>query len=215
MLKKILAIVALASTIVSRSLAQAQAGAPAPPNTVTIPKDTALRLALTEPLSSETATVGDDVPLRLKRPLVVNGVTVLAAGEIVHARVAKVKHAGAHCHDGNIALKLDRVPFADSSTAKVKVMILDPLEDAEVPISFPPESGGNYKGDDLSTWLALGPVLLILAPIWVPVFLIYEPIWFVHHMFHHSGCHNPGQPMLLPANATVGVEILEEHQVRY
>ena len=212
MLKKILAIIALACTIVSQSLAQA--GPPAPPKTMTIPKNTALRFALTEPLSSETATVGDDVPLRLKRPLVIDGVTVLAAGEMVHARIAKVKHAGPDCHDGNIKLKLDRVPFADSSTVKVKVRTLSPLEDVDVPMSFAPETKGDFK-DGLSTFFAFSTVFLVFSPILIPVFLIYEPIWLVHKMFHPSSCRAPGQHMLLPANATVGVEIVEDHRVRY
>ena len=211
MFKKILAIVALVSTIVSQSLAQA--GPPAPAKTVSVPKNTALRFALTEPLSSETATVGDDVPLRLKRPLVIDGVTMLAEGEIVHARIAKVKHADSNCHDGDIRLKLDRVAFADSSAAKVKVRILNPLEDVDVPMSFAPEAKGELDG--LSTFFAFGTVFLIFSPILIPVFLIYEPVWLVHKLFHPSSCHASGQPMLLPANATVGVEIVEEHRVRY
>jgi len=213
MLKKFLAILALASTIVSQSLAQA-GPPPAPPKTLTIPKNTALRFSLTEPLSSETAKMGDDVPLRLKRPLVIDGVTVLAEGEIVHARIARVKHAGPNCHDGQIKLKLDSVAFADSSTVKVKVRMLDPLEDVNVPMSFPPETKGDFK-DGLSTFFAFSTVFLIYAPIIIPVFLIYEPIWLVHKMFHPTSCRAPGQQMLLPANATVGVEILDEHRVRY
>jgi len=212
MFKRILAIIALASTIVSQSLAQA--GPPASPKTMTIPKNTALRFALTEQLSSETATAGDDVPLRLKRPLVIDGVTVLAAGEMVHARIAKVKHAGPDCHDGNIKLKLDRVPFADSSTVKVKVRTLSPLEDVDVPMSFAPETKGDFK-DGLSTFFAFSTVFLIFSPIIIPVLVIYEPIWLVHKMFHPSSCRAAGQPMLLPANATVGVEIVEDHRVRY
>lgn len=45
----------------------------APTQTVCIRKHAALKFALVQPLDSATAKVGDDVPMRLVRPLVVNG----------------------------------------------------------------------------------------------------------------------------------------------
>lgn len=55
-------------------------------------KNTALKFALLELLYPVSAKVSDDVPLRLARPLVVDGVTLLPAGGVFHARVTKVKN---------------------------------------------------------------------------------------------------------------------------
>jgi len=48
------------------------------PHMVLVRKNTALRFALLEPL--DPVPVSDDAPLRLARPLVVDGVTLLPAG---------------------------------------------------------------------------------------------------------------------------------------
>ena len=50
------------------------------PHMVLVRKNTALKFALLEPLDPVSAKVSDDVPLRLARPLVVDGVTLLPAG---------------------------------------------------------------------------------------------------------------------------------------
>jgi hypothetical protein len=50
------------------------------PHMILVRKNTALKFALLEPLDPVPAKVSDDVPLRLVRPLVVDGVTLLPAG---------------------------------------------------------------------------------------------------------------------------------------
>jgi hypothetical protein len=84
---------------------------------VLVRKNTALKFALLEPLDPVPAKVGDDVPLRLARPLVVDGVTLLPAGGVFHARVTKVKQP-TKCKGGDVELELSRVAFADSTYCK-------------------------------------------------------------------------------------------------
>src|SRR5215470_15588005 len=122
-------LVLFAIGLVVSSEAQAQQG---PAQQVIVRKGTGLKMALLQPLDSRTAKKGDDVPLRLSRPLVVNGVTLLREGEILHGKVTRVKHAGPRCRNGEVKFKLDRVPFADGTTARSKVHFITPDPDAKV-----------------------------------------------------------------------------------
>lgn len=77
-----LALLAIGLVVSSDALAQ-QAQA----HRVIVRKGAGLKLALLQPLDSATAKAGDDVPLRLSRPLVVNGVTLLGEGDVLHGKV--------------------------------------------------------------------------------------------------------------------------------
>jgi hypothetical protein len=77
------------------------------PHTVLVRKNMALKFALVEPLDPAMGKVGDDVPLRLARPLVVEGVTLLPVGDVFHARVVKVKEPK-KCKGGEVELELTR-----------------------------------------------------------------------------------------------------------
>ena len=95
-------------------------------------KGTGLKLALLQPLDSATAKAGDDVPLRLSRPLVVNGVTLLGEGDVLHGKVTRVKRSGPRCRDGEVDWKLDRIPFSDGTTARSNVHFTTATPDATV-----------------------------------------------------------------------------------
>src|ERR1041385_2958444 len=111
MFKQVLAVLTIGLTILCN--AQAQKG---PEHTVVVSRGTVLKLSTVQPLDSATARPGDDVPLRLSRPLVVNGVTLLREGEVLHGRVTHVRRAGAKCHYGEVGWKIDRVSFGDHTT---------------------------------------------------------------------------------------------------
>lgn len=70
--------------------------APAKPRfrEVTAPAGTELPLELTTALSSETAQVESPVTARLRRAIVVDGLTVLPAGTVFHGSVTEVERAG-------------------------------------------------------------------------------------------------------------------------
>lgn len=64
------------------------------PKTVNVKRGHTLWLSLLTPLDSGHANFGDDVTLKLVRPLVADGATVLPTEWIVHGKVTKVKRAG-------------------------------------------------------------------------------------------------------------------------
>src|SRR4029079_8794435 len=70
--------------------------APAKPRfrEVTAPAGTELPLELTTALSSETAQVESPVTARLRRSVVVDGLTVFPAGTVFHGTVTEVERAG-------------------------------------------------------------------------------------------------------------------------
>src|SRR5712672_1132706 len=89
--------------------------------TVHLRKNTGLKLALVRPLSSATAQVGDDVELRLERPVVMEGVTLLSEGVIIHGRVTEAKPAGPHCRLGKLKWRIDHIPLPDSTSVSSRI----------------------------------------------------------------------------------------------
>jgi hypothetical protein len=198
MLKRIVTLVAISISASTPGLGQQ---GPALNRSVMISRHTALRFALLQPLDSGTAKVGDDVPLRLTRPLVVDGVTVLPAGAFAHGRITRVKRPRM-CYEGELDWKLKRITFPDSTTAKTAVAFVDSKPDAQVPSSF----RLSHQGDDISTRDALS-LLAVTAVVW-PYLLADEAL---HH--DEKGC-SLGPEYYLPANSTVAVVLTRSHRVR-
>ena len=123
-------------------------------HTVLVRKNTALKFALLEPIDPRPAKVGDDVPMRLARPLVVDGVTSLPAGDLFHARVMKVKPPN-KCKCGDVQLELSRVSFADSTSARTRVLFLSPLEDALVQENY----SSHFSASDIPGELVISLVM--------------------------------------------------------
>src|SRR5579863_2493928 len=77
--------------------------------TVKVKRGQTLSLSLLTPIDSGHANLGDDVALKLVRPLMADGATVLPAEWIVHGKVTKVKRAGKNCKEGEVVWKLDSI----------------------------------------------------------------------------------------------------------
>lgn len=169
-------------------------------NIVKVRKGTGLKFITLQPIDSSKAKVGDDVPLRLVRPLVHDGVTLLAAGEVIHGRVTKLKRAKPSCRDAAVEWRLDRITFADASTAKVKVNFINPSADFEVPAQLSDHQINPW------VWTFLGPFAAATAPVILPG-MAAEGI--------SNRCPGLGNKYVLPANATVAVMVAEDHNVRY
>lgn len=96
---------------------------PQPPATVTlkIPAGTALTLMFSEPLTSETAQVGDSVTAQLKGPIIVGDRVVFPAGSRVEGRVSDVKSASKGFKEtaGALALTFDRIVGSDGRKASI------------------------------------------------------------------------------------------------
>jgi hypothetical protein len=212
MFKQTLAILAIALVMVTESKAQ-QAGPPAPntEQTAKIRKHTGLKFATMQPLSSTTAHVGDDVLLRLASPLVLNGATVLPAGEVVHAKVVKVKKATQHCHSGEIKLNLDEISFADSSKAKVKVWSISPDPNAYVPSRLTSSLGFTEGGLEIDNWWEA----VLATPLFALMIVAYSPFLVLVPFALLSPCNVPGKELELPVNSVVAVQVKQDHKVRF
>jgi hypothetical protein len=202
MFRQVLALFAIGLVVSSEALAQQ-----GPAHQVIVRKGTGLKLALLQPLDSATAKAGDDVPLRLSRPLVVNGVTLLGEGDVLHGKVTRVKRSGARCRSGEVAWELDRIPFSDGTTARSNVRFTTAAPDATVnDVLDTGEINPLVWFANSLAWLVMAPFIIISLP-----FMLLN--YAVAAGFH--GCTMPGKEFQMPANATVGVVILRDHHVSY
>jgi hypothetical protein len=76
---------------------------------VSAPAGTELALELTTPLSTETAQIETPVTARLRRPVVVDGLTVFPAGAAFHGSVTEVERAGRVRGRSHLALRFTEV----------------------------------------------------------------------------------------------------------
>ena len=198
MLKQVLAVFG-AGMAVAGSLGVAQA-----PPQLLIPRGTALAVTTTQPLSSATARTGDDVPLRLSRPLVVNGMTLLREGEVLRGRVTRVRHAGPKCKYGQVRWKIDRIAFADKTTAHARLYI-------DMPSKRPiPERLFLGPEPNFAERFVL-PVLY--APLIGLAIVAVSPTFLIHDS-RNDGC-GAGKEYLLPAASALAVVITKDHHVRF
>ena len=208
MFRQVLVLLAIGLVVSSDALSQQNQAQQSPSHEAIVRKGAGLKLALLQPLDSATAQAGDDVPLRLSRPLVVNGVTLLREGDVLHGKVTRVKRSGPRCRNGEVNWKLDLIPFADGTTARSSVHFTTPTPDAEV-------------ADQLDTsevspvvWFFVVP---LAGPFVVAYLVIASPFLLFNALFPDAftSCTMPGKEFQMPANATVGVVILKDHHVSY
>jgi len=83
--------------------------------TLTIPAGTAIRIRTTQPVSSDTARVGDDVALEVLADVVVNNYVVIRQGAPVIAVVSVAKEAKTVGRRGRVAIALK---YAESITGE-------------------------------------------------------------------------------------------------
>jgi hypothetical protein len=141
------------------------------PRTVKVKRGQTLSLSLLTPTDSGHANVGDDVTLKLVRPLVADGATVLPAEWIVHGKVTKTKRAGKNCKDGQVVWELDRIKTPGGDQLKVQRVYAYPSNSASpgdpvwVPLDTPlTKIGGAAKFTGLlAVSIALSPLLIPLG----------------------------------------------------
>ena len=228
MFKQVIAFVCLILTLSSQLQAQ-QANAESAARSVTstqavtggsqtikVPRRAGLKFVTVAPLSSATAKVGDDVPLRLVRPLVVDNLMLLPAGTVVNAKVTAVRRAH-KCKDGAVHWQLDRIPFQDLSTAKSKIWTVSPSFDLTVsPRLFKESNNDELELPVINEWWEVP----LAAPLYVFEFICISPLLAIVAVFaplmllDHS-CTAPGKEYELPAGSSVAVMITQTHHVRY
>lgn len=116
---------------------------------VDVPGGTTVVVALTEPLSSGTANVGDQVALVVKKEVDVDGMAIVDAGANGHATVTSVTRAGGNGSGGKIAMSVDWVYSVDGG----KIPLSQTNHNSE---------NGDNKGAastaTLLSWALLGPI---------------------------------------------------------
>jgi hypothetical protein len=210
MIRKILVITLSLSLLASQAAAQ-QAPSGTKPRKLKLHRHTGLKFNLVQPLSSATAKPGDEVSLKLANPLVIDGITILQAGEVFNAKVVKVKKARSSCKNGNVEWKLDHLAMPDSTLVKASINFATPCPDAKVPDRFSPWK--DALGVD-NWWEAI-----LLVPEYALIAIVYAPLLALAPIgllaLAGNGCDVPGNEFQLPAGSTVGVEIRENHTVHY
>jgi hypothetical protein len=207
MFKRLIAILACGLTLVP-CLAQAQA---APSGKVKVSKGIILRFANLQPIDSATAKEGDQVPLKLVRSVVIDGVTVLSEGELVYGKVTRVKRAGKNCHDGAVKWKVDGITFPDSTQARTHIFFVK-AGDVPVPDMEHGESAGDIANDvatileGLVWFVALAPLLILLLPAVVDQ-------WVGSRNRECGG--RMGHEYVMPENSTVAVAISRDYAITH
>jgi hypothetical protein len=139
--------------------------------TVTVRRGQTLSLSLLTPIDSGHANLGDDVTLKLVRPLLAEGATVLPAEWILRGKVTKVKRAGKNCNDGQLVWQLDPIKTPGGDQLKVQRVHSYPFNSAGsgdpawVPLDTPlTKIGGAAKFTGLlAVSIALSPLLIPLG----------------------------------------------------
>jgi hypothetical protein len=212
MFQRVTALIACGLTLLP-CIAQAQA---APPGKVVVYKGVVLKLTNVQPLDSSTAQVGDQVPLKLARALVVNGVTILPEGEMVYGRVTKVKHAGGDCRDGAVKWKVDSITFPDSTQAKAHILFAKEGPDVPVPDVEPGSDRRTGPGEILDG-MASGMEGVMWFIMLAPLLIFFLPSILDQQVKDKAKTcgGKKGHEYLLPENSTVALAISRDHAVQH
>lgn len=116
--------------------------------TVTIPAGTAVRIRTTQPVSSEHARVGDDVPMEVLADVVVDGYVLIRQAAPVIGVVSLAKEARALDRRGHVAVSLK---YAEAVTGE------------HVPLSGERRESGQGKKAEMATEVVVGAAITPLG----------------------------------------------------
>lgn len=102
-----------------RPQTEPQFAAPDASSSVTIPKDTRIRLIAIETVSSATAKRGDSVRFALAEDVIISGVKVISAGTPVVGTVVNVKRGVPKHREGFLRIRLSRLTIKPGTEAKL------------------------------------------------------------------------------------------------
>lgn len=105
-----------ASTPVPLPSPAATTASPSPastPTTVLVPAGTAVSVSFLEPVSSDSATQGSQIPVQVNQEVDINGMMVIAKGAQGQATLTTVQHSGGNGSGGKIQFNVDWVYSVD------------------------------------------------------------------------------------------------------
>jgi hypothetical protein len=154
------------------------------PRTVTLRQGQVLEMRLVKRLNSGRAKVGDVVVLRLKKPLLADGVTVLPAGWPVRGRITDVKRAAKNCQPGSIHWELEPLTMADGKKIEIQSIAEDVarsklLDQAPHNTAGPDTGGRSVEKTTRKTGSSVGGVIknTALGIVWVPLVILMFPLY--------------------------------------
>lgn len=165
-------------------------------------KGKALKFALVQSWKPISAKKGDDIPLKLAQPLVIDGMTLLPEGTIVHAKIVK-RWWG---EDGPyLDMQLKRLRMGDGSQAKVRIESISPRADA-------PAQDQTYYGPpvDMHESLRFKIFETVITPIEVPAEAFPYVIMMLFPIRHEEDEKN----LIYPPNSTVVVSLTKAQWVQ-
>jgi len=119
------------------------------PQAILLPGGTTVSVGLTEPISSATANVNDQVAIVVRKADDVAGWAVIPAGANGHATVTSVEHSAGNGSGGKLAMTIDWVYSADGGRVQLSTT------------NHASESGDTKGAASTATilsWVLLGPL---------------------------------------------------------
>jgi len=177
------------------------------PRAIALNQGQILEMKLMKRLNSGRANVGDDVVLKLKKPLLTGGVTILPADWVVHGRVTDVAPAAKPCKQGTIRWELEPLTMKDGTRVEIRAIseevaryrLLQASQDMDNPKSgatVKQEKGSSVGGTVKGVLVA--PLVIVMLPLLVLTFLS-EGTDFP--------CRGKGSEQSIAAGATLYAEI--------
>lgn len=114
---------------------------------VVMPEATEFTAQTLDFLTSETATVGDQVKLEVDNNVIVDGAIVIAAGTPVRGVVASVNKAGRMGKSGNISLRLESTEAVDGQKVRLR--------------ASKTQTEGDHTGSMIALTLIVSPLFLL------------------------------------------------------
>jgi hypothetical protein len=152
------------------------------PRTVTLKRGQALKMKLVKRLDSRRAKVGDDFVLKLVRPLLADGATVLPAGWAVHGRITDVKRAARNCLPGSIHWELEPLTMTDGAKIEIRSISEDAaqwslLNQAQHDAAVTSAGGKTRDKTTRKTVSSVGFAVkgIAWAPLWAPLIILMLP----------------------------------------
>ena len=102
--------------------AQGQGNQPVPPETLTLPEGTVIRVRVDEWISSDRSSVGDSFSAVLEQPIVVNGWVVVRRGQAQTGRVSVIKK-GAHGGTSQLGIELPELTLVDGQQMALQTQL--------------------------------------------------------------------------------------------
>jgi len=223
MTRTITSLLCIALLVMPNSL-PAQTAAQSAPQTVVVKNGTILELTNLEAIDQATAKVGDRIPLRLIKPLVVDGITVLAEGEMLYGTVTKVHKKLKNCDlsHGWVDWRPEPISFPDKSTVKARA--LGTVQSANNPEH--PEIMSVMGAD--GTWVGRLDILeqeglpskshvaenIGLGVAAIPLMVLFAPM-ILAEAGTYSKCLNSSSGVSpIPEGTTIVVATTKNHRVR-